>query len=229
MPGRNVKLNAVDGGIFTGYLAEPAKAGPGLVVLQEIFGVNAYVRSVCDRFAEAGYLALAPDLFWRQEPGVQLAETDREKASQLMGGLDLGLATADANAAAQYLRAQEKCSGPVGAVGYCLGGKLAFLMSTGLEVKAAVSYYGVGIQSLLDKVSAVNAHLLLHIAEADALCPPEAQTKIAVAVRDNPKISLVSHAGVGHAFARTGSAAFDPAAAACADSHTAAFLQRHLS
>jgi carboxymethylenebutenolidase len=176
MSGQDVSVRAANGAEFTAFLTVPAARSestraPAVLVLQEIFGVNAFVRGVCDRLADAGFIAIAPDLFWRQEPGIQLSESDLEPALRLLQGLDQEEAISDCSDAVAYVRALPNCSGRVGAVGYCLGGKLAYLMAMRSKVAAAVSYYGVGIEGVLDEANARTAPLLLHIAADDALCP----------------------------------------------------------
>jgi carboxymethylenebutenolidase len=233
MTAKTVELTAGDGSKFSAYLALPsAGKAPVIIVLQEIFGVNGAIRAAADALAAAGFIAIAPDLFWRQEPGVQLdpgSEADRERAGSLMKGLDQPLAVQDALVALGYALALGQANGKAGAVGYCLGGKLAYLMAMQPQVDAAVSYYGVGIQSALDQAGDVRARLLLHIAGDDHLCPPDAQKNIAEAMAGNDRISIIVHPGVGHAFARLGSPARDPAAAQRADAATLALLRDELT
>lgn len=220
------------GGQFGAYLALPSRPnGGGVIVLQEIFGINANIRAIADSFAEAGYNAIAPDLFWRQEAGVELdpaSEPDRERATTLMKGLDQPLAIVDALAAAANLRGLPGANGTVGAVGYCLGGKLAYLLSMQPGIDAAISYYGVAIQAALDQVGQVTAPLLLHIAELDHLCPPEAQAAIEAAVSGYDHITVMRYPDVGHAFARRGGAAFNEQDAERADSATLALLEQEV-
>lgn len=144
-----VTIKSFDGGEFDAYLALPAGGqGPGIVVLQEIFGVNAFLRSVADWYAARGFVALCPDLFWRQERGVQLtdqSEADRQKAFALYEGLDEAKAVDDSAAAVEFLRRHPACNGKVGAVGFCLGGNLAWLLSVRHQPDCAVGYYGVKI------------------------------------------------------------------------------------
>lgn len=233
MTSSTVALTSKDGGQFSAYLAVPDTAnGAAIVVLQEIFGINANIRGIADGFARAGYLAIAPDLFWRQEAGVELdpaSEADRERAIALLKGFDQAHAVDDALVAAEYVKGLPGTTGKVGAVGYCLGGKLAYLLAACPGIDAAVSYYGVMIQSALDRVSDVRCQLLLHIAAADHLCPPEAQTAIADAVAPHSnRITLMHYAGVGHAFARRGSAAFDAISAERADAATLELVRSEL-
>ncbi|WP_324698859.1 dienelactone hydrolase family protein [Novosphingobium sp. RL4] len=233
MDNASVSLTAADGGSFTAYLARPSKPnGAAVVVLQEIFGINANIRGIADDFADEGFVAIAPDLFWRQEPNVELnpaSESDRERATALLKGLDQQAAVADALVAASYARELPEVTGKVGAVGYCLGGKLAFLLAGEPGIDAAVSYYGVMIQAALDRVPAVRAKLLLHIAEDDHLCPPEAQQAIRVAAdAAADRIEIMSYPGVGHAFARRDSQPFNASAAERADAATLALLRSEL-
>lgn len=226
-----VTLGTDAGSSFDAYLAKPVRPnGVGVVVLQEIFGVNANMRLVADALADAGFTAIVPDLFWRQQPGVELnPATDRERATELMKGLDQGLAVQDALRAANYVRTLDGANGKVGAVGYCLGGKLAYLLSMEAGIDAAASYYGVGIQGALDRMGAVRHPLLLHIAEQDPLCPPEAQAAIEQAATAHSKhVKVMRYPGVGHAFARRGSPVFDPPSAERADTATIEHLRAHL-
>ena len=166
--GREITLTAVDGsGTFTAYLAEPASGtGPGIVVIQEIFGVNADVRAKADAWAEKGYFALAPDLFWRQEPGVQLTdqtEAEWSKAIALMNGFDVEKGVEDLKTSIDTLRDTHGCTGKVGTVGFCLGGRMAYLCATRTNADANVSYYGVTIENMLDEAANITKPLLMHI------------------------------------------------------------------
>lgn len=227
-----IELQTAAGETFSAYIAKPdGPAISAVIVLQEIFGVNANIRGVADRFAEAGHVAIAPDLFWRQQPGVQLdpsSAEDREAATVYMKGLDTKLAVEDVLVAASAARGLIGGGGAVGVVGYCLGGKLAYLLATCPGIDAAVSYYGVAIQSVLDKAQAIQCPLLLHIAEEDHLCPPAAQQEIIDVMAMNRLATVATYAGVGHAFARRGGAGFDKSSADRADEATAAFLSEHL-
>ena len=152
---------------------------PAVVVIQEIFGVNHVVRDVADELAAQGYLAIAPDLFWRIEPGIDI--TDQTEAEWKKGlravstRFDVDKGVEDIAATIDAVRADPRCDGKVGAVGYCLGGRLAFLTATRTDVDACVSYYGVGIESLLGEADQLTRPLLLHIAEEDGFVPKEAQ------------------------------------------------------
>ena len=223
-------IKAFDGGEFDGYLALPASGyGPGIVVLQEIFGVSDYLRSVADWYAAHGFVALVPDLFWRIERGVSLTEKDREKAIDLYRKLDVAKAVEDVAAAMNFLRQHPACSGRVGAVGFCLGGNLAYLLSVRFKPDCAVGYYGVGIENALDEAKNLTSPLLLHIAARDQNCPPEVQAKIHAALDGNPLATLCVYPESDHAFGRPGSQHYDAAAAELANLRSLEFVVRSLA
>ena len=217
-------------GEFTGYLAAPASgSGPGIVVLQEIFGVNAVMRGVADGLAAQGYCARVPDLFWRLEPNVQLTDkTDAEwqQAFGLMKRFDPVAGVQDIQTAITHLRGLT--TGKVGAVGYCLGGLLAYLTATRTDCDACVGYYGVNIQDHLAEAAQIKKPLMLHIAEHDGFSSLEKREQVMAGLMDNPLASLHVYPGVDHAFARPGGKNFNADAAALADSRTADFFRRHL-
>ncbi len=153
MAGQYLSVTAADGGKFQAYVAKPAQgSGPGLLVIQEIFGVNQHIRDVCDRYAEEGYVAMAPDIFWRMEPGVELGQTDQDmaKAFDFYGRFDVEKGISDIAQTIKVLRGLPECKGKVGCVGYCLGGFLSYLTACRTDVDVAVCYYGVGIEKALD-------------------------------------------------------------------------------
>lgn len=228
-----VTVKSFDGGEFDAYLALPAGGfGPGIVVLQEIFGVNQFMRDVADWYAAHGFVALCPDLFWRQERGVQLtdkSEADWQKAFALYNGLDEAKAVADSAAAVAFLRQHPACSGRVGAVGFCLGGNLAYLLSVRFQPDCAVGYYGVSIEKTLGESENLSSSLMLHIAGRDKFCPPEAQKQIHAALDSNPLVTIHDYAEQDHAFGRPGGEHYDAAAAELADLRTLEFFVRNLS
>jgi carboxymethylenebutenolidase len=213
-----------------GYLAEPAAPnGAGIVVIQEIFGVNAVMRGLADRLAEAGYVALVPDLFWRLEPGVDITDktdADWKKALDLMNRFDIARGVEDIQAGIALLRGRGLRK--VGAVGYCLGGLLAYLTAARTDVDASVGYYGVNIPAFLGEAAKIKKPLLLHIAAEDGFVPKPAQAQMTAGLKDNPNVTLHRYDGVDHAFARPGGAHYDRNAADLANSRTADFLRRHL-
>jgi carboxymethylenebutenolidase len=231
MAGNKVTLTNKDGS-FAGYLASPASGeGPGILVIQEIFGVNEFVREICDYHASQGRFALAPDLFWRIEPGVDITDKSEEhwqKAFSLMQAFNVDTGMDDIQTGISYLRALAGCKGKVGAVGYCLGGQLAYLSATRTDSDASVGYYGVYIQDRLDEASKITKPLMLHIAEKDQFVPPEAQAKIIDALKDNPHVTLHSYAEMEHAFARTGGQHYDKACADLANTRSETFFRQHL-
>ena len=217
-------------GRFGAYLAAPADAGHvAIVVLQEIFGVNANIRGIVDDFAANGYPAMAPDLFWRQGSGIALdsATTEgRERAMELLKGLRLEQSVLDAAAAVRALRERFPAVSRIAAVGYCYGGGVAFLMAARGVVDAGISYYGTGIAAMLGELDGLEKRLLLHVAKDDHVCPPEAQEAIKTAATvTRGLMEVVNYPGVGHAFARKGAASYDATAAAKADRLTFAELE----
>ena len=227
-----ITIQAADGGSFSAYLAAPKSGkGPGIVVIQEIFGVNAVMRGITDDLAAKGYAALCPDLFWRIKPGIQLTdktEAEWKQAFELFGKFNADKGVEDLKAALAALRKHPACSGKAGAVGYCLGGKLAALMATRSDSDCNVGYYGVGIQDLLGEAKNIKKPLLLHIAGKDQFTPPPAQAAIKAGLKGNPNVTLWEYPACDHAFARVGGQHYDKAAADLANQRSAEFFKRHL-
>jgi carboxymethylenebutenolidase len=230
--GKDIRIKGADGE-FGGYLATPGTGrGPGVVVIQEIFGVNAVMRAIADELAARGYCAMAPDLFWRLEPGVQLSDkTDAEwkRAFDLMGRFDQDKGVGDIQTAISHVRQQPECSGRVGAVGYCLGGLLAYLAAARTDCDASVGYYGVNIADKLGEAGRIKKPLMLHIAGKDQFVPPEAQKKVQEGLRGNPLVTIHVYPEMDHAFARVGGAHYDKANAELANGRTSTFFRQHLS
>jgi carboxymethylenebutenolidase len=207
--GTSIEIRAKDGsGAFQGYLAVPeCGSGPGIVLLQEIFGVNGTMRQIADYYAEEGYVVLVPDLFWRQEAGVELGYTqqDWQKAFGFYQGFDQDLGIEDIDAAVEVLRARPECGGQVGALGFCLGARLAYLTACRCDVDVAVGYYGMGIQDHLEEAANIKGRLVLHFAEQDEYCPAEHREQVYAALEGRDNVELYLYAGVDHAFARAGS------------------------
>lgn len=225
----------IDGpdGSFGAYLAAPAQIpAPGIVVAQEIFGVNAVMRGICDWLAGAGYVACCPDLFWRIEPGIQITDRSKEewaRAFELFGLFDVDKGVGDMKTTLAALRQHEACNGKAGSVGYCLGGKLAFLMATRSDADCNVSYYGVGLDELLGEAKNITKPTLLHMASKDQFVPPEAQARIKAGLKGHPKVTLHVYEGQDHAFARIGGEHYDQAAADLANQRSLTFFKEHLS
>ena len=218
-------------GSFDCYCARPAgEASAAIVVIQEIFGVNAGIRQKCDKLAEAGYLALAPDLFWRVQPGIELdpdVEAEFKTALDHMSNFDQNEGVRDIEATIRYARDKLGCA-KVGAVGYCLGGRLAFMTAARTDVDASVGYYAVGIDSLLREKHAIAHPLMLHIPTADHFVPPEVQKAMHEGLDDHPKVRLHDYEGLDHGFATEFGKRRNEEAAQLADKRTADFFAEHL-
>jgi carboxymethylenebutenolidase len=231
--GRYIDILARDkAGTFHGYLALPATGkGPGIVLGQEIFGVNANMRETAQMYAEEGYVVLVPDLFWRLEPGVDLgyAPADFDKALGLYTALDLNKAVDDIAAAVDTLRALDVVTHPaLGYVGYCLGGKLAYLTAARTDVAVAIGYYGMGIEGFLDEADGLAGGLVLHHAELDVYCDATARAHIAEVLGGRPGVELYTYPEADHAFARLGSDHFHKPSALMAHGRTIAALKKYI-
>ena len=210
---------------MSAYMSLPKKGkGAGIVVLQEIFGVNESMRKVCDFLASRQFTAICPDLFWRAEPGVELKESEFERGRALRGKLNDDQVTDDIASAMDFLRKHPACTGEVGVVGYCWGGFLAYLTAVRHKPDAAVGYYGVGIDNKLDLAKNLSCPLLLHYAELDQFASPEVSAKVRDTYKNDRRVTVYDYPKVGHAFARPGGGHFDPKAADLADMRTLSFL-----
>ena len=223
------RIDAAEGGSFNAYLAEPPGRGeaPGLVVIMEIRGVNANLRAICDDYAARGYLAIAPDLLWRIEPDLDYdpdSPEGWEKAMKIHAAFDEEKAVADLIATLGWLRRHPRSNGVVGTLGYCLGGKLAYLMTTRSDVDAAVGYYGVGIDRALHEAGRIAKPLMLHVAGDDRFVPADAQDRIAAGLAAIPGAAVHVYPGADHAFARKDGVRFHAEAARLADDRTRVFL-----
>lgn len=221
-----------DAGEMEGYLALPATTpAPAILVIQEIFGVNQVMRDICDGLATQGYLAACPDIFWRLEPGVQLTdktEAEWAKAFDLFGRFDVDQGIEDLKTALAVLREHPAGNGKVGSVGYCLGGKLAYLMATRSDADCSVGYYGVQIDQLLGEADNITKPLMLHVPTKDQFVPPEAQAAMHEGLASRSSVTFHAYEGQDHAFAREGGEHFDAAAAELANSRSAAFFKQNL-
>ena len=229
-----ISIEPLDGaGSFSAYWAEPAGTPrAAIIVIQEIFGVNAGIQRKCDVLAEAGYLAIAPDLFWRLEPGILLDPDIPEQFQQAlawMGKFDQDAGVRDIEATIRAARARLGGDhGKVGAVGYCLGGRLAFMTATRTDVNASVGYYGVGIDGLLGEKHAIAHPVLLHIPEEDHFVDKAAQQRMHEGLDDHPKVTLCDYPGVDHGFATEFGKRRSEESAKLADERTAAFFAENL-
>lgn len=226
-------IQAQDGtGTFNAYISYPAKMpAPAVILIQEIFGVNAEMRQKCDDLAAKGFIAVCPDLFWRMEPGVQLtdqSEAEWEKAFGFFQNFDVDKGIEDLKSTEKFVREDLQINGNVGCIGYCLGGKMAYLMAARSSIDASVGYYGVGLDELLAEADNIDNPLMLHIAEEDEFVSKDAQKIIKDGLKGHPCITIYSYAGVNHAFARGHGIHYDKAAAQKADGRTFEFLSKEL-
>ena len=218
-----ISITTKDGN-FMGYLSSPKKNGPGVIVIQEIFGVNQWLRNVCDNLAEKGFFALAPDLFWRLQPGIQLDPTDENdfnKGLELYGKFNVDQSIKDIQSSIDTLRNIDGCSGKVGSVGYCLGGLLTYLTAARTDVNASSGYYGVGIEGVLEESKKIESPLQLHFAEKDSFVPLETAESICNQLEKNNNVTTYIYPNCDHGFARdTDPSHYDSSAADLANNRT---------
>jgi carboxymethylenebutenolidase len=216
---------------FAGYLAlPPAGRGPGLVLWQEIFGVNAHIRAVAEQYALDGFVVLAPDIFWRQAPRVELGYdgADRDQALALMKGYAGADALADIASSVSALRARPEVAGaPVGSFGYCLGGRLAFLAAATAGVDAAVAFYGGGIQGQLERAAAITCPVQFHYAEHDDNIPLDAVDRVRAAMAGKDAEVHV-YPGAHHGFNCWARGSYHAPSAALAHGRALGFLAQQL-
>src|SRR3984957_6048510 len=219
-------------GAFAAYIVRPKTLpAPAVVVLQELFGVNADIRKTCDELAEQGFIAVAPDLFWRQEPGVDLSvtsESDWQHGLRLYQAYDRDAGVRDVKDTTDVVAKLPECTGKVAVLGYCLGALMTFLTAVRYDVDAAVAYHGGDTEKYLGEVEGLNAPLLMHLAEEDEFISKAAQAEIKAALAKKPNTTVYSYPGQNHAFSRHGGAHYNAEAAALAHERTYAFLNRQL-
>ncbi|HVY87993.1 MAG TPA: dienelactone hydrolase family protein [Hyphomonadaceae bacterium] len=226
--GRRVTIKGKDGS-FGAYVADGStRTGPAIVVIQEIFGVNEVMRNTCDWLAGQGYTAVCPDLFWRIQPGIDITDrTDAEweKAFSYFKAFNVDKGVEDITSTIAWVRGEGHAK--VGAVGYCLGGLMAYLTATRTDADAAVGYYGVGIDNYLAEAPKARKPVLLHIAEEDGFVSKESQAKMKAGLTA-PNFQLYSYPGRDHAFARVGGAHYHEGDAGMANQRTLDFFASHL-
>tara|TARA_R110002126_G_scaffold10841_16_gene49727 strand:+ start:6832 stop:7521 length:690 start_codon:yes stop_codon:yes gene_type:complete len=216
---------------FPCYVARPdGEATAAIIVIQEIFGVNKGIKAKCDHWASLGYLALAPDLYWRINEGTDLdadVEEEFQTALDLMGKFNQDQGIRDIEATIHFAQ-QAIGSHKVGCVGYCLGGRLAFMTASRTDIRASVGYYGVGIDGLLDEKHAISHEVMLHIPTADGFVSPETQAAMHAGLDDHPKVTLHDYEGLDHGFAAEFGERRNETAASLADRRTEAFFEEYL-
>jgi len=219
-------------GAFEAYIARPKTSpAPSVVVLQELFGVNADIRKHCDELAEQGYIAVAPDLFWRQEPGVDLSvlsEPDWQHGLRLYQAYDRDAGVRDVEDTVDTVVKMSDCTGKIAVLGYCLGALMTFLTAVRYRVDAAVAYHGGDTEKYLGEVAGLHAPLLMHLGEEDEFISKPAQAEIKKALATKPNATVYSYPGQRHAFSRHNGAHYNAEAAALANRRTSEFLNRQL-
>ena len=219
-------------GSFKAYLAEPEGTARGaIIVIQEIFGVNEGIRRKCDHWASLGYVGIAPDLFWRLEPGVELdpdVPDEFQRALGLLKKFDQAQGISDIEAVIREARRRLPEGGRVGAVGYCLGGRLAFMTSARTDIDASVGYYGVGLPDLLHEHHAIARPLMLHIAGDDHFVDKDQQRAIHEGLDAHPRVTIHDYPGEDHGFAAEMGKRRSEESARLADSRTEVFFAEHI-
>jgi carboxymethylenebutenolidase len=225
-------IKSRDGGSFSAYFSSPDDAPrPGLAICTEVFGVNAHMRSVAERFAAQGFAALVPDLFWRIEPGLEIPY-DKEglkRGSEIVAAFDMDRGAEDLGEAIGVLRQSRQCNGKIGVVGFCVGGALAYLAAARSGVDAAVSYYGKGIENYLAEAERIRCPMVLHFGGADRFIPPALIDRIASALAHRPKIAVYTYPGVDHGFNSEDRPAYNAEVAKLAMQRTLAVLNEGVS
>lgn len=220
------------GDTFDAYVARPAApARSVIVVLHEVFGVNADIRASCEELAQEGFTAVAPELFWRQERGVDLSvrsQPDWEKGLFLYKAFNIDTGVQDVEATLEAARAMAGATGHVGVMGFCLGGLLTFLTAARTSVDAAVAFHGGRTEEFLDEAADIDVPLQMHLAADDEFIPPTAQRAIVAALADRSNVEIYSYAGCKHAFSRHGGLHYDANAAQLSRQRTLDFFRHHL-
>ena len=225
----SITIKATDGsGTFSAYVVQPKTKPAGVVVLiQEIFGVNQAMRDIAAWVADLGFIAVAPDLFWRIEPGIDITDkTDAEwkRAFELFQTFDQPKGIEDLKATVAVCRTMDGSNGKVATMGYCLGGRLAFMMAQQSDADANISYYGVGLDGLLGDLNKVTKPLIVHIADKDAFFPPEGRAAVLAATKGHQYAASYVYPNSDHAFARVNGVHWDGRSATIANGRSAEAL-----
>ena len=231
--GEIIQVEALNGeGSFNAYRASPdGVPKAAIIVIQEIFGVNPGIRRKADDWAAKGYVALAPDMFWRFAPGYDVdpdIPAQAEDAFKVRAQFDADQGIKDVEACIRHVRTMLGGTGKVGVVGFCLGGRVAYLAATRTDADASVGYYGARIDQALNEAHAIAKPLMLHFAARDHFIPEEARAKIHAALDGNRHVTILEYPDVDHGFATASGKRRDDAAAELADARTEAFFAQHL-
>lgn len=231
MTSKWIDIQAYNGNTFSGYLAlPPTGKGPGIVLVQEIWGVNHHIRQVAEQYALDGYVVLAPDVFWRLEPRVDLdyAQAGTQRAMSLLQSLDFAQAGTDVASAVDCLRSLPEVTGKIAVIGYCMGGQLAYRAAATGKPDAAVCYYGGGIQQNLELAEQIKQPILFHYAGQDQLIPAQAVADVKAALSGNSDARFFDYPDANHGFNCWGRPMYDQKAAALARGRTLRFLSENL-
>lgn len=231
MNARWIDIDTSQGNNYKGYLSlPPTGSGPGLLLIQEIWGVNEHIRAVADAYAQDGYVVLAPDVFWRIKPGVDLGydEAGRNQAFGYMNQLDFPKAVQDLKQAVQLLRGMKETRGGVASLGYCMGGLLSYMCAAHAGVDGAVCYYGGGIQNNLDLADRITCPILFHFADKDSYIPPQAVAAIKDAFQGKKNAVIETYADSDHGFNCWGRSAYNQKSSAVAHGLSLSFLGKVL-
>jgi len=226
-----VQICANDGGDFEAWLATPGSGrGPGMVVLSEVYNANHWARSVADLYAAEGYVVIVPDLYWRQEPGQYLPYTQegQQRARALGAAMALPLFIQDLHACADWLRKRPDCTGRIGTLGFCFGGRLAWLGLSHHAVDVGVAYYATGLADSLDDAKTIDGPLMMHFGSLDYRVPPDLYEKIRGSLAGKPHTHTYWYEGADHGFNRDGYPPYHPEAAALARQRSLDFFKQHL-
>jgi carboxymethylenebutenolidase len=233
----SITIRASDGsGSFAAYLVEPekkpppAKARGAIVLIQEIFGVNQAMRDIAAWVADIGFIAVCPDLFWRIQPGIDItdkSDAEWKQAFELFRKFDPVKGLGDVKATVAAARGLPGANGKVGTMGYCLGGRLAFMMAEQSDADINVSYYGVGLDGLLGDLDKVTRPLVVHIADRDEYFPADGRAKLIATTKDHNLIACYNY-DADHAFARVGGIHWDGRSATIANGRSAEALAKAL-
>jgi carboxymethylenebutenolidase len=228
----NTTIPTLDGEqSFPAFMVKPEGTPRGaIIVQQEIFGVDKGIRKKCQDWADRGYLAVAPDTFWRQQPNVELDADVPEQFNEAIAYMtkhDFDLGIRDVEAVIHWIR-REMGIAKIGFVGFCMGGRVAYMAAARTDIDASVGYYGVMIDQMLDEKLAIAKPLMLHVPTADHFVDPDAQKAIHDGLDDHPRVTIYDYEGLDHGFAAEIGSRRDEAAATLADERTSAFFAEHI-